>query len=131
MNSLSPRLARTFYNVADALVPPGGTEAGGGDVDLVPALLAHLTAGPPRRGRALRAALRCIEWGPILGLRSRRGFSQLPLAERIRHLQRWEESRWAPRRRALLGLRELVTALHRERIARPPGSPRGQSLGGA
>lgn len=113
--SLSPRAARTFYNAADALVPPGDGP-GAGDVDLVPALETRLTRWGPLRRLGFVSLLAALEWQP-LALR-RRGFSRLPRAERARLLGRWERSRLAPRRAAARALRDLVVDLFRESQSR-------------
>jgi len=113
--SLSPRAARTFYNAADALVPPAGGP-GAGDVDLVPALETRLAGWSPLRRLGFVGLLAALEWQPLL--RRRRGFSRLPRAERARLLRRWEESRLAPRRAAARALRELVVDLFRESQSR-------------
>lgn len=131
---LSARGARTFYNVADALVPPGPGPAGApgaGDVDLLPALHRRWTQGATPRGSQGAMPPACtverwlarIERAPRLRLRPR--FSKLPREERVRLLARWEGSPWPARRAAARGLRELVTELWE--TARAPD----QSLGGA
>jgi hypothetical protein len=89
--SLSPRLARTFYNLADALFPPQDEEPGAGDVDLVPELVRWLAAVPPVRRARLRRGLLLLEWAPLLTLR-RGGFSWLPRPERRRWLERLERA---------------------------------------
>jgi len=111
MRGLSPHRARTFYNLADALVPaPGPAEPGAGDVDLVPALEAWL-AGAAGRGRArrVRGILWALEWQARLRGRLR-GFSWLSRDERRALWRRWERSRLPPRRRAAA---ELTAQVHR------------------
>jgi hypothetical protein len=104
---LSGRAARTFYNAADALLPPGPGR-GAGDVDLC-LLLEERLAGRPLRSRALRLRLWLLEWRPRLRLQ--RGFSFLPLERRRALLARWEDSAFPPRRRAVRALRCLVEEL--------------------
>jgi len=104
---LSGRSARTFYNAADALLPPE-SGPGGGDVDLGP-LLEERLAGSRLRTRALRLQLWLLEWQPRLRLQ--RGFSFLPRERRRELLQRGESSSFPPRRRAARALRRLVEEL--------------------
>lgn len=121
---LPPRRARTFYNLADALVPPGDGP-GAGDVDLVPVLEARLARPGPRgaaRALGLRALLWALEWQARLRGR-RRGFSWLSRAERAALWRRWRESRLPPRRRAAAALEALVGELWRERARSPDPSP--------
>jgi hypothetical protein len=106
---LSARSARTLYNVADALVPPGPEGApGGGDVDLVPWLEGRLRRDGPAVARRLGALLLCLEWHPVATLRAPRPFSRLPRSRRRALLARWERSRLAVRRRALASLRATI-----------------------
>jgi hypothetical protein len=105
--ALSGRAARTFYNAADALLPPQ-PGPGAGDVDLAP-LLEERLAGSPLRARALRLQLWLLEWQPRLRLQ--RGFSFLPRERRRELLQRAEASAFPPRRRAARALRRLVEEL--------------------
>jgi hypothetical protein len=106
---LSPRAARTFYNVADALVPPGPDgRPGAGDRDLWPAVERRLRHEGPGAARRIGAALALVEWLPVLDWRRRRGFSHLPLARRRALLERWERSRVGPLSHAIRGLRERV-----------------------
>lgn len=106
---LSARSARTLYNVADALVPPGtGDEVGAGDLDLVPEVETRLQRAGPGAARRLQLILAWIEWDPVLTLRARRSFSQLPRPVRSRLLDGWRTSRLAARRRAFDALEGLV-----------------------
>jgi hypothetical protein len=104
---LSPRASRTFYNVADAVVPPT-SGAGAGDVDLIPWVERSL------RGRGLGAVRRtwlvltALEWWPIVTLQARRGFSRAPLDRRRQVLDSWSRSRLGVRREAVRGLEALV-----------------------
>lgn len=88
---LPPRAARTFYNVADAWLPPDA-----GERDLVAALAPHLP-GPAERARLARA-LAWLEWSPRLLLHAASGLSWLPRDERRAWLDRLERS--GPFRRA-------------------------------
>jgi len=115
MRRLSPRRARTFYNLADALVPPPGPgEPGAGDVDLVPALEAWLAGEGRGRARQVRGILWALEWQARLRGR-REGFSWLPREERRALWRRWERSRLPPRRRAAAELAAEVQRLWRAR----------------
>jgi hypothetical protein len=106
---LSARAARTFYNVADAFVPPGSDgRPGAGDRDLWPAVERRLRHEGPPAARRTWAALALVEWLPVLDPRVRRGFSHLPLARRRALLERWERSRVGPLSRAVRALRERV-----------------------
>jgi hypothetical protein len=108
---LSPRAARTFYNVADALVPPGPRgEPGAGDLDLVPALERRLRGEGVGAVRRLWLLLAVLEAQPRATPRGRRGFSWLPREERRRLLDAWRGSRIPARRRALARLADLVDA---------------------
>jgi hypothetical protein len=98
---LSPARYRTFYNAADAWLPPGAEGC-----DLAPALDARLRAWSPLRRAGLAAGLALLEWQPRL--RGQRGFSWLPREERARCLVRWERSRVPPRREAAARLRALM-----------------------
>ena len=89
--SLSPRLARTFYNLADALFPPQDGEPGAGDLDLVPELARWLAAVAPSRRARVRRGLRLLEWAPCLALRTG-GFSWLSREERRGWLERLERA---------------------------------------
>jgi hypothetical protein len=103
---LPPRAARTFYNVVDALLPPGPE----GDVDLAPAAAEILAARGRAASRRAVRILRAIEWQPRLTLRGRRGFSWLSREERQRLLERWSGSRLAGWRAALAEIEGLVRA---------------------
>jgi hypothetical protein len=106
---LSPRAARTFYNAADALVPPGpGGEPGAGDLDLVPELERRLRFEGVGAVRRLWLLLAILEAQPLATLRARRGFSWLPREERRRILDAWRRSRIPARRRAVEWLAALV-----------------------
>jgi hypothetical protein len=105
---VSKRSARTFYNVADALRPPEAGHAGAGDVDLVPALTAHLRWQGVGAARRFFCILFLIEWLPALGSGRGRRFWRLPRAERQRHLERWRSSRLRLRRESLEWLEALV-----------------------
>jgi hypothetical protein len=106
---LSPRAARIFYNVADALVPPGpGGEPGAGDLDLVPELERRLRGEGVGAVRRLWLLLAILEAQPRATLRARRGFSWLPRAERRRILDAWRRSRIPARRRVVEWLARLV-----------------------
>lgn len=106
---LSPRAARTFYNAADALVPPGPDgEPGAGDVDLVPELERQLRFQGVGAARRLTCLLAALEWEPVLALRGRAGFSWLPREARRRILDAWARSRIPTRRLALARLEGLV-----------------------
>jgi len=115
MDRLSPRRARTFYNLADALVPsPGPEDPGAGDVDLVPALEAWLAGEGRGRARRVRGVLWALEWQARLRGRAG-GFSWLPREERRALWRRWEHSRLPPRRRAAAELAAEVHRLWRDR----------------
>jgi hypothetical protein len=130
---LSPRAARTFYNAADALVPPGpGGEPGAGDLDLVPELEQRLRFEGVGAVRRLWLLLAILEAQPLATLRARRGFSWLPREERRRILDAWRRSRIAARRRAVEGLAALVEGCYAAETPRlriqtrrrtSPGSP--------
>jgi hypothetical protein len=106
---LSPRAARTFYNAADALVPPGPRgEPGAGDLDLVPELERRLRFEGVGAVRRLWLLLAILEAQPLVTLRSRSGFSWLPREERRRILDAWRCSRIAARRRGVERLAALV-----------------------
>lgn len=130
---LSARSARTLYNVADALVPPGEGTPGGGDVDLAPFVARRLRAEGPGAARRLWLLLASIEWLPVLRLRARRGFSKLSLERREAELAGWRHSRLRWRREALGGLeawvREGLEDHSREHAQAT--DPRDQSLPGA
>jgi len=100
--------ARTFYNVADALIPPGEGRPGGGELDLVPASEERLRALDPRSARQLLALLWLLEWQPRFCLRSLSGFSWLPRTERRVLLEGWRLSRLALCRRLFHDLQALV-----------------------
>lgn len=121
---LSPHAARTFYNVADAWLGPEQTAA----FDVVAAL-----APLPESGRRrLERALLWLEWSPRLLLRSRRGLSWLPRAERRAWLDRLEQ-KW-PSRSAVALVRsavERVAAQAREEPHAPAAASRRQSRDGA
>jgi len=86
---LSARSARTFYNLVDAFRPPGEAGApGAGDVDLLPVLERSMGRAGVGSARRWWVVLALVEWLPVLGPRSRRGFSRLPRAERQRRLAR-------------------------------------------
>ena len=109
LRRLSPRAARTFYNAADALVPPGPRgEPGAGDLDLVPELERRLGCAGVSAVRRLWLLLAILEAQPLVTLRARRGFSWLPRAQRRRILDAWRRSRIPARRRAAEWLAGLV-----------------------
>ena len=101
---LPPRAARTFYNVADAWLPP---EAG--ECDLVAALAPHLPEAAARS--RLARALAWLEWSPRLLLHSTRGLSWLPRDERRAWLDRLE--RRGPFRRATARVHDAVRQVGR------------------
>jgi hypothetical protein len=108
---LSPRAARTFYNAADALVPPGSQgEPGAGDLDLVPELERRLRGEGVGAVRRLWLLLAILEAQPRGSPGARRGFSWLPREERRRILEAWRRSRIPARRRAVAWLAQLVDA---------------------
>jgi hypothetical protein len=94
---LAPRAARVLYNVADAWLGP---EAAACD------RVAALAPLAPAARRRLERALFWLEWSPRLLLRSRRGLSWLPRAERRAWLERLE--RGGPFRRAVAIARGAV-----------------------
>jgi hypothetical protein len=100
---LSPRAARVLYNVADAWL---GAEAAADD------RVAALGPLPAAARQRLERALWWLEWSPRLLLRSRRGLSWLPRAERRAWLERLE--RGGPFRAAARRAREAVAAQSRE-----------------
>ena len=104
-----PRLARTVYNLTDALVPPVDGERGAGDVDLVPELVRWLAAGPPARRARVRRGLLLLEWAPLLTLRGG-GFSWLPRQERRRWLERLEKAPLGVLRETARELRDAASA---------------------
>ena len=87
---LPPAAARTLYNAADALRPPGVDARGGGDVDLAPAVARALVG--PRERRALVRALAALERAPRLRLESLSGYSWLPRERRREILEAWARS---------------------------------------
>lgn len=105
---LPPAAARTFYNVADALLPPGPGRPGGGDLDLLRVIEQNEALRAEADWRRVRRTLRWIEWGPLWSLRSGRGFSWLCREQRRALLGRWSEGRPEGRRRVLGELRRLV-----------------------
>jgi len=107
--SLPPRLARTFYNLTDALFPPEDGEPGAGDADLVPELARWLAAGPGARRVRVRRGLLLLEWAPLLALRGR-GFSWLPRSERRRWLERLEGAPLGVLRETARELRDAASA---------------------
>jgi hypothetical protein len=129
---LSARVTRTFYNVADAVVP-SASGAGAGDVDLVPWVERSL------RGRGLGAARRtwlvltALEWWPIVTLKARHGFSRASLERRREVLDSWSRSRLAVRREAMRGLEALVheSFESQARSELQPVDTKDQSEGGA
>jgi hypothetical protein len=104
---LSARASRTFYNVADAVVP-AASGVGAGDLDLIPCVERSL------RGRGVGAARRtwlvlmALEWWPVVTLQARRGFSRVSLDLRQQILESWLRSRLGVRREAVRGLERLV-----------------------
>jgi hypothetical protein len=101
VSPLPPHAARTFYNVADAWLPPDANAR-----DLVAALAPQL-AGPADRARLARA-LAWLEWSPRLLLYSASGLSWLPRDARRAWLDRLE--RRGPFRRAAARAHRAVRA---------------------
>lgn len=130
---LSARASRTFYNVADALLPSGPHGVGAGDVDLVPFVERWLRARGPGAARRLTLVLAALEWWPVLGLAARRGFSSEPLGTRQALLERWRRSRLRLRSEALAELETLVHEAMREhsKSASQPADSARQSEAGA
>ncbi len=121
MSLLSPRAARTFYNAADALVPPGPRgEPGAGDLDLVPELERRLRSEGVGAVRRLWLLLAILEAQPLATLQARRGFSWLPREDRRRILDAWRRSRIPARRRGVERLAGLVEGCYAETRARTP-----------
>jgi hypothetical protein len=129
---LSARASRTFYNVADAIVP-SASGAGAGDVDLVPWVERSL------RGRGVGAARRtwlvltALEWWPIVTLKARHGFSRASLERRREVLESWSRSRLGVRREAMRGLEVLVRKSFESQVRSEvqPAELKDQSEGGA
>jgi hypothetical protein len=112
---LPPSAARTFYNAADALLPPGAGP-GAGDVDLAIGLEARLAHWSAWRRAGFVALLALLEASPRLSLRG--GFSWLSREERARRLERLEHGPLLPLRAAARALRGLVGELWREAQSR-------------
>ncbi len=104
---LSARASRTFYNVADAVVP-SASGAGAGDVDLIPWVERSLRSRGLGAARRTWLVLTALEWWPIVTLQARRGFSRAPLERRRSVLASWSRSRLSVRREALRSLEALV-----------------------
>jgi hypothetical protein len=96
---LPPRAARTFYNVADAWLPPEPAAR-----DLVAALAPHVREAA-ECARLVRA-LRWLEWSPRVLLHSARGLSWLPRDARRAWLDRLE--RRGPFRRVAIRAHRAV-----------------------
>ena len=118
VDGLPARPARTFYNVADALIPPGPDSGlGAGGADLAPdaaRLLRERGAGERRR---FLWSLWCLEWQPVVTLRGRGSFSQLPRERRATILRGWQRSRLALFRRAFYLLDDVVREAWSRRVS--------------
>lgn len=112
---LSWKAARTLYNLADALWPPGGPGVEGGALDVARPVAGELRHEGPAAARRLWLWLLWLDWAPLLHSRGRR-FWQLSREERRATFARFEESRFALVRRAAADLRarlaRAVEALH-------------------
>lgn len=108
--ALGPAGARTLHAALDALVPRGGPfEAGAGEARVADAV-AEFAEGA-KTGHALRALLYVLEVSPFfLPPIWMRPFSRLPVDDRARILEAWENSRLWPRRQALHWLKLLGTS---------------------
>lgn len=84
MNRLPPEAHRTFYNVADALLPPAPGAVG---VDWAPGVEAAVARSGEASARRLLAILSRLEARPLVGWRAR-AFSRLPRSERSARLAR-------------------------------------------
>lgn len=81
----SREAARTFYNAADALLPPA---PGAVAIDWMPAVEACVARRGEAVARRLSALLARLERAPV-GWRSHRTFSRLAREERAAWLARW------------------------------------------
>lgn len=81
---------RTLYALLEVLVPLDAAEVPYGSVDLVARIEAVLHGENPAFGRGSRLSLAIIEWTPALWGFGFTRFSNLPLPERTRCVQRWE-----------------------------------------
>ena len=115
---LSARSARTLVNVADALADPAGLR-----FDPSPQVSRRLRWEGVGAARRCWLALACIEWQPLLTLRSRRGFSHLDRERRRAQLDGWRRSRLGLRRRVLADLEGRLAAARRDREAEPGAGP--------
>jgi hypothetical protein len=101
---------RALDSLLEAMVPPGGSFAGGArEAAIAPEIESFITGAGPAAPRAFRLGLRAFDMSPYFlpPFRLRR-FSQLPLDDRIVLLTAWEESRLVPRRQAMHLLKLLV-----------------------
>jgi hypothetical protein len=89
---LSARASRTFYNVADAVVP-AASGAGAGDLDLIPCVERSLRSRGVGAARRTWLVLMALEWWPVVTLQARRGFSRASLDRRQQILESWLGSR--------------------------------------
>lgn len=130
---LSARASRTFYNVADAVVPPASGAGGAGDLDLIPCVQRSLRGRGVGAARRIWLVLTALEWWPVVTLQARRGFSRAPLARRQQILESWSRSRLGVRREAVRGLEALVRECFEShgRSGTQPADSKGQSEDGA
>ena len=124
MNRLPPEAHRTFYNVADALLPPA---PGAVALDWAPRVEAFLARRGEASARRLLRILARLEARLGRGWRAR-AFSRLPRRERAAVLAAWARH---PRRRADHAWLLEVLSAAAPAAASPPAAPARQSTSGA
>src|SRR6185369_12286864 len=103
--NLSPRSAAILRAVIDALRPRGHGFDQAIDEYVLLEIDRTLPCLPLLTRLSLPVGLRLLEWGPPLFSRRRRRFTALDRQEARTYLQGWLDSRLAPRRFLVFGLR--------------------------
>jgi hypothetical protein len=106
--NLSPRSAAILRAVIDALRPRGHGFDQAIDEYVLLEIDRTLPCLPLLTRLSLPVGLRLLEWGPPLFSRRRRRFTALDRQEARTYLQGWLDSRLAPRRFLVFGLRALI-----------------------
>ena len=114
LQALAPREYAFFEAAAEAMFPPGGALAPSGRDAGVARYVDGFVASQPRRLRVLMHLLVFLcEYAavffPLGGRGGFRPFTRLSPEARVRYLDAWRTSSWAPRRLVFTSLRAIVT----------------------
>lgn len=112
LSVLSPHEYRTMASLAAALFPAGeALPVGAPSVDLARAFDGYLADEPSWAQNEAKQALTLLELGPVVFERRFATFSNLSVAERVAHFERWGVSDSGLRRQVATGFRKFLCLL--------------------